>query len=270
MRIGFVGCGAAGRALAVAWHRAGHEIGSIVTRNSSNEVVASIGVGVADGPFDDADVVIFATPDDTLAGVAAHHRLTSSQVALHLSASHPSTILEPTGAKTAGLHPLRAFADLETAVASLPGTYFFVEGEAADTAEQLARDIGGIPSRIATEKKMLYHAGATLAANYTVALVARACRLFGEAGVEKATAQAALLRLARGALDNVEKSGLARGLTGPVTRGEARLVEQHLLAVDAETRALLARLIEATIPLAEEKGTLSPEAAAALRRIVQS
>ena len=268
MRIGFVGCGAAGRALAVAWRRAGHEIGSIVTRNSSNEAVAAIGAGAADGPFDDDDVVVFATPDDALAGVATDHRLTSGHVALHLSASHPSTILDPTGAKTAGLHPLRAFADLETAVASLPGTYFFVEGEAADVAEQLARDVGGIPSRIATGQKTLYHAGATLAANYTVALLARACRLFGEAGVEKATAQAALLRLARGALDNVEQSGLAHGLTGPVARGETRLVEQHLLAVDDETRALLARLIEAAIPLAEEKGTLSPEAAAALRRLL--
>lgn len=270
MRIGFVGCGAAGRALAVAWSRAGHQIGSIVTRGSSKEAVAAIGAGLADGSSHDDDVVVFATPDDALAGAAAQHRLTPGHVALHLSASHPSTILEPTGAKTAGLHPLRAFADLEAAVSSLPGTYFFVEGEAADVAEQLARDIGGIPSRVATDQKTLYHVGATLAANYSVTLLARACRLFGQAGVDEATAQAALLRLARGALDNVEASGLARGLTGPVARGETQLVGQHLLAVDDETRALLARLIEATIPLAEEKGTLSPDAAAELRRLTQS
>jgi len=74
-----------------------------------------MGAGVPDGPLDDADVVVFATPDDVLAPVAARHRLAPSQVALHLSGAHPSTVLAPTGARAASLHPLCPFADLDTA-----------------------------------------------------------------------------------------------------------------------------------------------------------
>ncbi len=150
MKIGFVGCGSAGRPLAVGWRDAGHEIGAIIT-GSAAEAVAVIGAGTANGTLDDADVVVFATPDDALAGAASQHRLRKDQVAVHLSGSHPSTVLAPTGARTAGLHPLRAFASVQVSVAGLSGTYFFVEGEAADVAESLARDLGGIAARITTE-----------------------------------------------------------------------------------------------------------------------
>ena len=70
MKIAFVGAGAAGRALARLWLRAGHEIGAVRTRAHSAEAVAAIGAGTADGPLEDAAVVVFATPDDALAEVA--------------------------------------------------------------------------------------------------------------------------------------------------------------------------------------------------------
>jgi len=266
VKIAFVGCGSAGRPLAVGWRDAGHEIGAIIT-GSAAEAVAVIGAGTADGSLDDAEVVVFATPDDALAGAARQHRLRKDQVAVHLSGSHPSTVLAPTGARTAGLHPLRAFANLRASVAALKGTYFFVEGEAADVAESLARDLGGIAARITTEQKTLYHAGAAMAANYVVALFACSCRMFEEAGVEPETASAALMGLALGALNNVEQVGAARGLTGPVARGEVDVIAAHLAAVDEKTRRLMVPLIEATIPLAMEKGTLSDEAAARIRAL---
>ena len=59
MRIAFVGCGAAGRALAVAWRRKGHAIGAVHARTSAAAAVKAIGAGVPDGPLDDADVVVF-------------------------------------------------------------------------------------------------------------------------------------------------------------------------------------------------------------------
>ena len=266
MKIGFVGCGSAGRPLAVGWRDAGHEIGAIIT-GAPEDAVAVIGAGVANGSLDDADVVVFATPDDALAGAARQHRLRPDQVAVHLSGAHPSTVLAATGARTAGMHPLRAFANVQTAVEGLPGTYFFIEGDAADVAEALARDLGGKTARIDTNQKTLYHAGAATAANYTVTLFAMACRMFEAAGVDSETASAALLALARGALNNVEQVGPAKGLTGPVARGEVEVIEAHLGAVDREARALMVPLIEATIPLALQKGTLSDEAAARIRAL---
>jgi predicted short-subunit dehydrogenase-like oxidoreductase (DUF2520 family) len=266
MRIAFVGCGAAGRALGVAWLRKGHAIGAVRARTSAAAAVKALGAGVPDGPLDDADVVVFGTPDDALAGVASRTRLAPRQVALHLSGAHPSTILEPTGARTAGLHPLCPFADLETALRTLPRAFCFVEGEAADVAEALARDLTPHVARLETGKKILYHAGAAIASNYTVTLLALARDLFVEAGVPAGVALDALVELVRGSLDNVAKVGIPQGLTGPAARGDVDLVRRHVEALAPDVRAVYLALLEATVPLARAKGTLTPAAASALVR----
>ncbi|MHC4548224.1 MAG: Rossmann-like and DUF2520 domain-containing protein [Planctomycetota bacterium] len=268
MRIAFIGCGAAGRPLGVAWRRKGHAIGAVHARTSARDAVRALGGGVPKGLLVDADVVVFATPDDALGEVAAHHRLAREQVALHLSGAHPSTILEPTGARPASLHPLCAFADLETSLKALPETYFFVEGEAVETAERLARDLGPRVFRIATRNKMLYHAGAAVASNYTVTLLHLARELLAQAGIDREHALGALLQLARGSVDNVASVGLPGGLTGPVARGDVELVARHLAALESPTREIYLALLEATLPIARAKGGLTGEAEAALRRLL--
>jgi predicted short-subunit dehydrogenase-like oxidoreductase (DUF2520 family) len=268
MRIAFVGCGAAGRPLGLAWHRAGHEIGAVLARTSAADAVREMGAGEAGGSLEDADVVVFATPDDVLEEAAAAHRLTGTQVALLLSGERPSTVLQPTGARTASLHPLRAFADLETSVVSLPQTFFFVEGEAADVAEELARDLGGQVARISTGSKTLYHAGAAVASNFTVTLLALARDLLVRAGVDEDLALDALVRLARGSVDNVAKVGIPTALTGPAARGDVAVVARHLASLDAGQRELYCSLLSATLPVARAKGGLSPDAEQALRLLL--
>ncbi len=268
MRIAFVGCGAAGRALAVAWLRKGHAIGGIRARATASAAVRAIGAGVPGGPLDDADVVVFATPDDAIASAAAANRLAPRQVALHLSGAHPSTVLAPTGARTASLHPLCAFADLEAALAALPRAFCFVEGEAVDVAERLARDLTPHVARLDTRRKILYHAGAAIASNYTVTLLALARDLFVEAGVPAGVALEALVELVRGSLDNVSKVGIPKGLTGPVARGDVDLVKRHVAALDPATRAVYLALLEATIPIARAKGALTPAAETALNQVL--
>ena len=96
-----MGCGAAGRPLGAAWLNAGHVIGAVICRTSAAEAVLAMREGIVDGTLDDAEVIVFATPDDALASAAAKHTLRADQVALHVSGAHPSTILEPTGAHVA-------------------------------------------------------------------------------------------------------------------------------------------------------------------------
>jgi len=266
LKLAFVGCGSAGRVLAAAWRRAGHELGGILTRGpeSARAAVAAIGGGVPGGPLDDARVVVFATPDDVLATAAAAHRLRADQVALHLSGAHPSTVLAATGARTAGLHPLRAFADFDAALASLPETWCFVEGEAVAVAEGLARDLGGSVARLDTAAKTRYHAAAAIASNYVTTLLALAQGLFEEAGIPGDDARAALTALARGAVDNVARVGIPRALTGPCARGDVAVVRAHLDALEEPVRACYRALLAATLPVARAKGALSAEAAAAL------
>ena len=267
MRIGFVGCGAAGRPLGIAWHRAGHEIGAVHARRSAADAVLAMGAGVADGDLAAADVVVFATPDDVLAQAAADHPLRGEQVAIHLSGALPASVLAPCGARTAGLHPLRAFADLESSLDALRGTWCFVEGDAVAVAEGLARDLGGKVARVASEHKQRYHAAAAIASNFGVTLLAWACDLFREAGVGGDDALAALTELARGSIENVARVGIPRGLTGPAARGDLEVIRAHLDALEGDQRELYRRLLRATLPVARAKGTLDDEAAAALKRL---
>ncbi|MGQ0612643.1 MAG: Rossmann-like and DUF2520 domain-containing protein [Planctomycetaceae bacterium] len=269
MRIAFVGCGAAGRPLGIAWRRAGHALGAVICRRSAGEAVRAMGGGGAGGDLREADVVVFATPDDALDAAARAHRLRPDQVAIHLSGAHPSTLLASTGARTAGLHPLRAFAELEASLRGLPGTFCFVEGAAVEVAERLARDAGGVPVRIETGRKLLYHAGATVASNYLVTLLDWGARLLTRAGVARERGEEALLALMRGALDNAQALGLPQALTGPAARGDAALVADHLQALAGEERALYRALLWATLPLAKGKGALGDDAERALRRLAE-
>ena len=272
MKLAFIGCGAAGRPMAIAWREAGHELGAIVCRTpaTSAEAARAIGGGTPGGDPRDADVVVFATPDDSIASAAAAHALRADQVALHLSGAHPSTLLAPTGARVASLHPLCAFASA-TAEIRLSETHFFVEGGAGavEVAEQLARDVGPHVARIQTANKLLYHAGAAIASNYVVTLLAIARELFGDAGVEPEPALAALTQLARGAVDNVGRVGLPAALTGPAARGDVELVSAHLDVLGGELRALYQHLLTATLPLAYAKGGAGAEALKAMRALVE-
>jgi predicted short-subunit dehydrogenase-like oxidoreductase (DUF2520 family) len=133
-------------------------------------------------------------------------------------------------------------------------------------AEKLARDLSPHVARLDTGKKILYHAGAAIASNYTVTLLAVARDLFVESGVPAGVALDALLELVRGSLDNVAKVGIPKGLTGPAARGDVDLVRRHVAALDPGKRALYLALLKATLPLARAKGALSPAAEAALNQ----
>jgi hypothetical protein len=80
-------------------------------------------------------------------------------------------------------------------------------------------------------------------------------------------ALAALVALARGAVDNVGAVGLPRALTGPAARGDVAVVAGHLAALPPAAREAYRALLRATIPLSVARGGLSPEAAQTLTRL---
>ena len=77
------------------------------------------------------------------------------------------------GTQAGAFHPLVAFADLDRALAALPGATVAIEGDeelAAHLAE-MAEAIGAVPVRLPAGSKAAYHAAAVLAAGGTVALL---------------------------------------------------------------------------------------------------
>ena len=202
-------------------------------------------------------VLVLAVPDDRVAAVAASiEPLVRSRYAYHLSGALASDVLDPIrrgGSEVGSFHPLRAFRGEESE--TLAGAFIAIEGDpgACEAADGFARALGGTPHRISSQAKPLYHAGATMAAGGSVALLSAAARAWEAAGIPEGVARTALAGLAHDAIAGVSAGSFADAFTGPVARRDIGTVRAHLAALDAAPDArriyvLLARETLARTP----------------------
>lgn len=194
----------------------------------------------------EADVVLLAVPDDALVALvrslAAADAVRPGTVWVHTAGGHGLAALEPArlaGARTAACHPAQTFPDPETGRASLPGTAWAVTAapEQLGWAKAFVHALGGTPVEVAEANRTLYHAGLVMGANGASAVVAQARELLLGAGVDEP--DAFLAPLVTAAVRNAAGRGVS-ALTGPVRRGDAGTVAEHL----AELRAVLPEAVE--------------------------
>lgn len=246
--IAVVGAGRVGQTLGRALRRRGYRIGAVVTRRlpSAQAAVRFIGGGQARGRLGAetgrVDIVLIATPDRQIAGVA--HGLAQleadwrGKVVLHTSGALGSQelgLVQEQGAAVGSLHPLYPFPK---ALREFPrGVVFGLEGDrrAVRQAAALVRALRGQPIEIHPEEKPLYHAAATLVAGHLMTLVDLGTRMLVRAGVPAARARHALLPLIRETLEGYLRWG-PRAWTGPLERGDAETLWHHLVALKALPR----------------------------------
>jgi len=278
--IGIVGAGAVGTALGVALTRAGWPVTAVASRDPERRerfrrlVPGARGFAEAAALLDEVELIILAVPDDALPALAAQLRLYSGQALVHTSGALGAEVLEPAmaaGTQAGGFHPLVAFADVELAVAALHGATVAIEGDdqLAALLASMAEAIGAHAVRLAPGTKAAYHAAAVLAAGGFIALLDAIAELGAVAGLDEAGSLAVYGRLAEQTLANARALGIARALTGPMTRGDVGTLERHLATLRThapDALPLYRAAAEREITLAEGRGALAPEAAAAMRR----
>jgi len=271
LRVGIVGAGRVGTALAVALGRAGHEIvaASAVSDASVRRVQRNLpGIAIMQPPevIAAADLILLTVPDDVLpglvAGLAATGAALKGRLVAHVSGRHGLAVLDPAvraGGMPIALHPVMTFTGRPDDIDKLAGISFGVT--APDSlrlvAEALVVEMGGEPVFIPESRRDLYHAALASAANHLVTLVVQATDLLRDAGV--AQPERMLGPLLSAALDNALRLGDA-ALTGPVARGDADTVASHIDALRADApEALPAYLALArlTADRAVAAGTLS-------------
>ena len=215
-----IGPGRAGSSLSAALGRVGWTVLPPLGRGDD---LADAGCGV--------DGLVVATPDDSVAAVAAAVRPRAEVVVLHLSGSLGPDVLSPHPRRGA-LHPLVPLPDAETgADRLLSGATFAVAGDPFATT--VAAALGGRPIELPDDARPAYHAAAAIAANHVVALLAQVERVAASVGLPLD----AFLPLARFAVEDVARIGPRRALTGPATRGDWRTLARHLDALAPEERA---------------------------------
>jgi predicted short-subunit dehydrogenase-like oxidoreductase (DUF2520 family) len=281
-RIAFIGAGQVGTALAVAFSRAGWSVSAVASRNEARRrrFMESVpGARAFDEPaavLDEADLIFLTVPDDAVASVAAGLRLYSGQALVHTSGALPASVMAPAraaGTEFGGFHPLVAFADLERALAALPGATIALEGDQPllPLLAELAESIGARPVALAAGTKQAYHAAAMMAAGGLVGLLDGIVEVAGLAGLDETTALEVYLPLARQALANAQELGVARALTGPLLRGDAGTVRAHLAVLRERAPAVLPLYLAVArreLDIAQRRGELAPDRAAELRALL--
>jgi len=208
-------------------------------------------------------VVVLTVRDDAITPLAtslANARvITERHVVLHLSGVQGQEALGPlvtTRAALGSLHPLQTIVEPELTPARLKGAWAAVEGmpRAIEAGEQIARDLGMRPFRIATKSKPIYHAGAVFASNYLVVVEAVAQRLLRHAGLSDAEAWAALRPLVEGTFENLSRHEPREALTGPVVRGDTATIVRHLESLAVDDAKLYRALGRAALELAQKQG----------------
>jgi len=243
--LSIIGAGRVGRALGRRLCDLGWKIGAVITRGeaSARRAVRFIGAGKAQALMTrqivSSRVILIAVQDDEIAGVGKELARIGGEelrgkVVLHTSGALNARVLDPVkacGAAVESMHPLQSFSGV--AVPVLDGRVFAVEGDAqaVRTARQIARSLGGLPVKIPGGKKILYHAAATMAASNVLAVEEAASQLLMSAGIKRGQATRALLTLTRQVLENMEHLGPRAAWTGPLSRGDFRVVEAHLEAL---------------------------------------
>jgi len=93
---------------------------------------------------------------------------------------------------------------------------------------KVARELGGRPTVVGQEHRVLYHAAAVFASNYVDSVIREAVALLEVAGWSEKEATRGLLPLVMGAVDNIRERGAVAALTGPIRRGDVATIRRHL------------------------------------------
>jgi predicted short-subunit dehydrogenase-like oxidoreductase (DUF2520 family) len=288
--INIIGCGKVGKTLGklLLSHGAVSSV-TVVNTTPESSLRAAHFIGDADTTQNIADLPpaslwMIAAPDKDIPAIANELAYTPSleshATVFHCAGAKDSTSLSALRIKTeriGSLHLIRSFADPAHAVQSFKGTFCGIEGSpsARSLLEETLTHIGAKVFEISPNSKALCHIGHTFASNYLVVILDCARRLYAEAGIPEAIASQFMKSIIEGTLQNVYSLGTITALTGPVVRGEADLISDHLATITSlsqllpsDLQDLYRTLARGALAIAKERNELPPHTIESLRAIL--
>lgn len=284
LHIGLIGAGRLGQALAWSLNQAGLHVTAV---SSSTEAHARALAKPIEGcqclsaqaVADRCDLVFVTTSDSVIGQTCDGLNWHAGQAVVHCSGVTEVDVLRHAlaqGASIGGFHPMQTFGDPLAAMRSLPGCTITVE--AADpmlmqVLLQLVTRLGCVANRLPPGMRGRYHAAAGYTSQFINALFDQAVRLWQTWGATEQDALRALLPLAQGTLSAIESAGVARGMPGPVSRGDLTSIDKHLHAITPMGPQMLdfyRTLCSATIALAQQAGGIDEARAQQFIGLLQS
>jgi len=283
-RVGFIGAGRVGCAL--AWHlrRLGYPIAGVTDVKPKQawvvygllkqryERLSSRAVAAA------SDVLFLTVPDARIRSEfeAVRRWLVPGTIVAHCSGAFGPEVFggaKEQGLGTLALHPVQSFASHSQAIHSLPGSFFAADGSVTGLrfGRHFVKQLHGSLVLVRGPDRPLYHVMCVFGSNFVVGLFGAVEEIAGELGISRRRAGRMLEPLARTVLDNIVDQGAGPSLTGPVERGDALTVAAHLRTLEKRVPKLapVYRMMSAQlVDLARRKG-LERSAVKKLRQALQ-
>ena len=281
LKIGFIGTGRLGKALALSFMDRGLRVAAVgsLTLEESAPLAAAIPDCANLTPqqvVDTCDLVFVTTVDGAIESTANALQWRAGMGAVHCSGATEVSTLDKAaadGALTGGFHPMQTFGDPEAARRSLPGCTITIEA-----ASPLFEVLKEIATRLECRVNLLppgmrgrYHAAAGYASQFINVILREASAIWQSWGANEDDAVAALLPLVQGTLASIAGAGLARGMPGPVSRGDIVSIDKHLASLstlDAPLQQLYRAMCSRSIALGLEAGGVNVQQAATLRKML--
>ena len=271
-----------GKSLAVALSRKDYPVVAAASRTfASAQALAKLVPGCTAHPDPNeaaaaADFVFISSSDDAIGPVAAAVTWRPGQGVAHCSGVASLDVLEPAerqGATAGAFHPLQVFSSVDTAIRSLPGATFAIEGSPEMRAylQQMALDLEGRPIFLRSEDKPLYHASIVMMGGLLSGMVGAVADLWANFGIGRDEAVKSLVPIIQGNVLTLQSVGIPDAIAGPYARGDIGTVRKHLDAFDAKAPEALAVYCEmalAGLPYAVDKGNVTPERAAEIEDLL--
>jgi predicted short-subunit dehydrogenase-like oxidoreductase (DUF2520 family) len=283
LKIGFIGAGTVGTALAVRLNRQGYDITAVASRSTASaqrlsDMVGKVAVFSAPQEVaDHADLVFITTPDDAIPVIVDLVHWHQGQAVVHCSGADSLDVLEPArivGSRVGSFHPLQTFASIQKAIDNLPGSTFALEAEGPllETLKELAVSLEGRWIKLGAGDKAAYHTAAVMTSNYLVTLVKLSTDLWATFGIPRDQAIQALLPLLKGTMNNIENLSVPNALTGPIARGDIGTVQIHINTLKETAPSILPVYCQMglqTVPVALAKGKIGADQAKQLEDILR-
>lgn len=278
MNVGIIGAGKVGYALGLAFYNENINVSGIYSKSSESALLLNRKI-LADFPNDlvetvkQSDVVFLSVSDNNIKSVAEEiaskvsKKFIENKVFFHLSGALTSDelrVLKDLGGYVASLHPAQTFASKEDGWKKLYNIYFGFEGcnISKEYAKTIVEGFNGKMVCIKKEDKTLYHAAACIISNYTVTLSYIASEILTGLGFEKEVSRKVFLPLIRGTVENLENRSILDSITGPIERGDDKIIAQHIEKLEYLDKDLLdiyKMLGKKTLKMVKNKGTLEKE-----------
>lgn len=279
--IAVIGAGRLGQTLARALVAQGEAVVAVASRRP--EAAAALAAQLpccvavsAERAVAMGDLVLLTVPDDAIRPLAESLPWRADQAVVHCSGATELTALAAAaqaGAQVGGFHPLQIFSDPERAAQLLAGSAVAIEAEAPLLAElrRLALLLDMKPFQLPPGTRAAYHGAASFAASFLLSMLDEAVSVWAAIGLPQDLALQALLPLAQGTLQAAESRGLAGALAGPISRGDAGVVAQHLSAFEqlgGDHAAFYRELSLRQLTLARQSGRLDEAALQRLESVI--